>query len=168
MSRKQFGKNSFFAHVVGLERKPYNDSIIFDIEFKIAPANAGVKGEDHAFNNGSPKVVGEIDKGNYAGMTASCSIWLTPTVSQDDAWKNDRYYKGVQSLGVVLEKDATQAIIPAEVELSDILGMPAIIHFDWVPDKKDPNKGPWNNCVGFSKWETGTRVLPQNSGDDLF
>lgn len=166
MTKQYAGTNALACRVVDLEVREYGESTVFDIILEAAPENSGSMGKRWSFENGKPTETGDIDKGAFIGQKEKYSAWLTPNVSREDAWRNNKYYEAMELLGVECPKTPEDKYIPFAVELSDILGVGVVAKFDWVADKNDPEK-VWNNIVGLRVWPNAKRVVPKTAADDL-
>jgi|TARA_Y100000310_G_scaffold37577_1_gene35271 hypothetical protein len=162
------------AHVSAFHTAEYNDSIVFNLTYKIAPEAKQISIDKMSLENG--ELVNVTDtQGNKETMTASymsgkefkgTGVWLTPSPSHGEGWRNRRYQQVCENLGIVFEK-ADEETILGEIEEADVVGKPAIVKLAREEYEKDgETRFAWKIFQVYP-WKEGKQLSSDEMGADV-
>lgn len=90
-------------------------------------------------------------------------VWLTPKPKPGESWKNRRYKEFFEALGVEFPSDKGKVTL-AEVEESDVIGLPCLIDIKQESYKnKEGESKTAMKVTSIFPWNDGTRL----SADEL-
>ena len=119
---------TFPAHVSGLSTYEYNNSIVFNLTYKIAPEAKQIT-VDKMVQEGTDLVPVTDAEGNHVPISAAymsgkeflgAGVWLTPSPAEGEGWKNRKYQQVCENLGIVFDKNQDEETILGEIENNDV------------------------------------------------
>jgi hypothetical protein len=163
------------AHVSKVDIKEWNDSIVYNMTFTVAPEVEKVSINKMTIENGELVKVVDADnnpiKINASYLTAkefrSNGIWLTPKPG-DEKWKNRKYKQWFEAIGVVFDVDDNSDTVLGQVEESDIIGMACLIKIgrEEYNDKDGQPRSAWKVFQCYP-WQNGKKKDADEFNDDV-
>ena len=163
------------AHVSGFADNAYNDSLVFNLSYVIAPEASNVKVKRQVVENGELVTVTDstgqpelISAGYLSGKEfRGNGVWLTPSPVEGESWKNKKYKQTFENMGVVFEIDDDAKTILGQVEEDDVIGLPCLVKIDREAYEKDgETKHAWKVQQVYP-WREGTRVSADEFSGDV-
>lgn len=164
------------AHIISFESREINDSIVFNMTFKIAdkvgemevPVYQNIDGAYTPTLDEKGEAVTRKGTHLIGKEVRSAGVWLTPSPKEGEGWKNRKYKEFFENLGVNFPTDTNGNVQLGEVEEDDVLGFPCLAK---VGEQEFTNKEgekkttmrvfntyPWNNGQKLSQDEIGEDV----------
>lgn len=165
-----FGKNSFFAHAFDIDFKVIKKqrvSNLVKIEFVLAEENAGKEGDMWEKDAGGlPHDTGDkFNKNIFVGKKVTHEgLFYTAGLPKAEKWKNKEYFNQLSVL-MDIPKDSEGNFLGFIPEVSDILGKPCIVKFDYVQDRSGKQVF-YNKLVSIHPWENGKLNIDVSDGVD--
>ena len=169
-------EGTYPAHCNEFAVNDWNDSKIFNLTFTIADeakslkipkmASDGNGGFVQQQNDDGPVTVsGEYMVGK---KFKNNGVWLTPKPKAGESWKNRRYKEFFEALGVEFPTDGGKVSL-AEVEESDVIGLPCLIDIKQQSFKnKEGEERSAMKVTSVFPWNDGTRLSADElSSDDV-
>lgn len=160
------------AHIIAFESRDINDSVVFNMTFKIAdkveemevPVYHSVDGkyEPTLDADGNP----QLRKGTHlkGKEVRSAGVWLTPSPKEGEGWKNRKYKEFFENLGVSFPTDDSGNIQLGQVEEDDVLGHPCLAKVNEQEfTNKDGEKKSTMRVFATYPWNNGQKL----SSDEL-
>ena len=164
------------AHVTSFESREINDSIVFNLTFKLADKVGEM--EVPVYSQVDGEYIASMDeKGNTITRKAthlvgkeirSTGVWLTPSPKEGEGWKNRKYKEFFESIGVGFPADASGNINLGEVEEDDVLGFPCLakVGEQSFTNKEGEEKTTMRVFVTYP-WNGGQKLSADEIGDDV-
>ena len=166
------------AHVSDFAVNNYKGNLVYNLTYKVAPSVAemeipqttrqpngqllfvhedGKEENPHIMVSGKP-LVGRKVKGE--------GIWYTPAPGEGENWKNRNYHQNFDAIGVKFPTDKNDNPILAEVEKSDVIGAPVLIHVAEHSYVKDGETKYTINVKSVTEWDDGKRLKEAELSDE--
>lgn len=151
------------AHCIKFEIKYYGEQSIFNLYWRVNEEAANLPLSIIEFDKTTGKIK-EIEEAKphleIIGTEQKSGTFYHPNPDEKNRWKNRDYFELLEALGIELPQDEDGNYILAEIEEEDVIGMPALIMLDLVPNK-DKDRA-YQNVVKFLSWENGVRLNPED------
>tara|TARA_A100001201_G_scaffold30860_1_gene33394 strand:- start:556 stop:1134 length:579 start_codon:yes stop_codon:yes gene_type:complete len=165
------------AHVCGFEGREVQTKIgtqkVFNVEFKIADAVNKMEIIKHQYVE--DKLVPMMEDGKAVKVSASfmnakqfksTGIWLTENPAEGEGWRNRNYVNFFQGIGVVFPK-VNDKVKLAEVEETDILGLPVFVKLDKEYYQKDGEERSTWKVFSATAWLDGEKISQDEVKEDV-
>tara|TARA_Y100000034_G_C6788165_1_gene352688 strand:+ start:276 stop:866 length:591 start_codon:yes stop_codon:yes gene_type:complete len=169
------------AHVAGLEGKELDTKagkqMVFNLTFLINEKAADINVSKMVKNEDGDYTPFVDAKGNKVEISAdymvgkrfnSTGIWLTPSPSKTDRWKNRKYLEVFRNIGIEFPTNSNGDNVLAVIEEEDVIGRPCLIQLQKEHYEKDGEKRFAWKAFDIHSWADGT-VLSEDevSSDDI-
>jgi len=151
------------AHCVKFEITHYGEQSIFNLYWRINEEAVSIPLSIVEFDKTVGKVIQTeeaIPRQEVIGSEHKSSTFYHPNPDEKSRWKNRDYFDLLEALGIELPQDENGNYMLAEIEEEDVLGMPALVMLDLVPNK-DKDRA-YQNIVKILQWEEGVRLDPSS------
>lgn len=164
------------AHVTAFESREINDSIVFNLTFKLADKVGEMEVPVYANIDGKYEVTLDEKKEPMTRKAThlvgkelrSAGVWLTPSPKEGEGWKNRKYKEFFENIGVSFPVDDNGNVSLGEVEEEDILGYPCLAK---VGEQKFTNKEGEEKTTmrvfNTYPWNSGEKLSSDEIGDDV-
>jgi len=164
------------AHITQFESRQINDSIVFNLTFKLAdkvgemevPVYANIDGKYVATLDENKEPVTRKATHLVGKEIRSAGVWLTPNPKEGEGWKNRKYKEFFENVGITFDVDDKGNIALGEIEEEDVLGFPCLAR---VGEQRFTNKeGEEKTTMRvFSTfpWNGGQKLSADEIGDDV-
>ena len=163
------------AHVSGFDTAEYNDSIVFNITYMIAPEAKQLTVDKMVLEDGNLTQVTDSE-GNKVTISASYmsgkefrgqGVWLTPNPPQGQGWRNRKYQQVCENFGIIFEKTDDDETVLGEIEEADVVGKPAIVKLAREEYEKDgETRFAWKVFQVYP-WKEGKQLSSDEMGADV-
>jgi hypothetical protein len=122
------------AHVTAFESRAINESIVFNLTFKLADKVGEMEVPVYSQIDGKYTPTLDEDKNPVTRKAThlvgkeirSTGVWLTPNPKEGEGWKNRKYKEFFESMGVSFPVDDNGNVALGEIEEEDVLGFPCL------------------------------------------
>ena len=155
------------AHVIAFESREINNSIVFNMTFKIAdkvaemevPVYDNIDGTYQATLDAEGNAVTRKGSHLIGKEIRSAGVWLTPNPSEGEGWKNRKYKEFFENLGVSFPTDDNGNVQLGQVEEDDVLGHPCLAKVDEQEfTNKEGEKKTTRRVFAAYPWNTGQKL----------
>ena len=166
------------AHVSSFDSNPWNESVVFNLIFKLADDVKEVQvptgeqngdGNFHVNKDDDGKTIDESG-GYLAGRTyRSSGVWFTPAPGEGQGWKNRKYRDTFTNLNVEFPTenvDGKNIEQLAEVEETDVIGQPCLVKVANEQYEKDGEMRTTAKVVQVYRWTEGSRLSAEEVSAD--
>jgi hypothetical protein len=164
------------AHCTAFENKEWNESHVFNLKFTIAPEVSNLQITQMFYGDSGLEPVLASDgskKQTSAGYLKgkefrANGIWLTPSPAEGESWKNKKYTKWCESLGVPFQTDDDGNTQLGLIEESDVLGNPCLIKIatEEYTNKEGQTKSAFK-VTEIYPWAEGNKIDADEIGVDV-
>jgi len=167
----------YHSHVVGFDTRTFDSgSKVFNITLQLAE-DVGKMKVNKMIGDGNGGWVNEVnDKTGKPVMVKashlvgrkfkSVGIWLTPNPPEGDGWKNGKYKRFFENLGI--EFPTVEGKIKLmEIEESDILGLPVLSKISEEQYERDGETKTTMKVFDVFPWSEGIKLDESELKDDL-
>ena len=163
------------AHVTEFAQMEYNDSIVFNLTYTIAPEAKQLEINKMFLENGelvkSTDAEGKdvmINAGYMAKKPfKGGGVWLTPSPGEGEGWKNKKYQQHCESMGIVFDANEDGETILGEIEENDVIGRPVLVKLGQEEYTKDgQTKQAWK-VFSVYPWNEGKRLSADEVKEDV-
>ena len=164
------------AHVSGFEGRTvqtkFGEQKVFNVEFQIAEEVDKMKIVKHIYEDNN--LVPVLEDGKEVKISASFmkgkrfkskGIWLTENPGDGEGWRNRTYVEFFQGLGVTFPTEDGKTQL-AEVEESDIVGLPSLVKLNKEFYEKDGEERSTWKVFTATNWKDGQRLSADEVSDD--
>jgi len=163
------------AHVSEFASMEYNDSVVFNLTYVIAPEAKQLEVNKMFVDNGQ-LVKSKDSEGQDVMISASYmagkpfkggGVWLTPSPAEGEGWKNKKYQLHCESMGIVFDANEDGETILGEIEEDDVIGRPVLIKLGQEEYTKDgQTKQAWKVFTVYP-WKEGGRLSGEEIKSDV-
>lgn len=164
------------AHVSAFEGRTvetkFGEQKVFNVEFQIAEAVDKMMIVKHVYED--DELIPVVEDGKEVKISASFmkskrfksrGIWLTENPGDGEGWRNRTYVEFFQGLGVSFPTKEGKTQL-AEVEESDIIGLPALVKLNKEFYEKDGEQRSVWKVFTATNWKDGQRLDADEVGAD--
>ena len=164
------------AHITSFESREINESIVFNLTFKLAdkvgemevPVYSQVDGEylatlDEKKNPITRKATHLVGK-----EIRSAGVWLTPNPKEGEGWKNRKYKEFFENMGISFPVDDNGNVSLGQVEEEDVLGCPCLAKIgEQAFTNKEGEKKTTMRVFNTFPWNSGQKLSADEIGSDV-
>ena len=164
------------AHITAFESRDINDSVVFNMTFKLADKVGEMELPVYNQIDGKYQVVLDANgkettrKGTHlvGKEIRSAGVWLTPNPKEGEGWKNRKYKEFFTNLGVSFQTDKNGNVQLGQVEEEDVIGFPCLAKVgEQEFTNKEGEKKSTMRVFATYPWNSGQKLSEDEIGDDV-
>ncbi len=164
------------AHIISFESRDINDSVVFNMTFKIAdkvgemevPVYNNIDGKYEATLDENGKEVTRKATHLIGKEVRSSGVWLTPNPKEGEGWKNRKYKEFFENLGVSFPTDKDGNAQLGQVEEEDVLGFPCLAKVaEQSFTNKEGEEKTTMRVFNTFPWTGGQKLSEDEIGEDV-
>ena len=164
------------AHVTSFESRDINDSVVFNMTFKLADKVGEMEVPVYRTVNGKYEITTDEDNNEVTRKAThligkevrSSGVRLNPNPKDGEGWKNRKYKEFFESLGVNFPIDDNGNIQLGQVEEEDVLGLPCLakVGEQEFTNKEGEKKSTMRVFTAYP-WTGGQKLSDDELGADV-
>tara|TARA_R100000458_G_scaffold58218_1_gene65809 strand:- start:716 stop:1291 length:576 start_codon:yes stop_codon:yes gene_type:complete len=164
------------AHITSFESREINDSIVFNVTFKLAdkvgemevPVYVNIDGKYEQSLDEKGEAVTRKATHLVGKEIRSAGVWLTPNPKEGEGWKNRKYKEFFENVGVSFPVDDNGNVTLGEVEEEDVLGYPCLAKVgEQSFTNKEGEEKVTMRVFNTFPWNSGQKLSADEIGDDV-